>query len=65
MMLTRCYNNKRKDWQWYGARGITVCSRWRRSFPAFLADVGLRPSPKHSLDRINNDGNYKPDNVRP
>ena len=63
-MITRCTNRNRKGWKNYGGRGITVCARWRRSFPAFLADVGLRPSPKHSIDRANNDGNYKPDNVR-
>ena len=43
-----------------------MCDRWNgpHSFEAFLADVGPRPSPKHSIDRINNDGNYEPGNVR-
>ncbi len=45
-------------------RGITVCDEWREDFNAFLAHIGRRPSPSHSLDRINNDGNYEPGNVR-
>ncbi len=63
-MLTRCYRQKGEHWRWYGERGIKVCDRWRRSFENFLADVGHKPSPKHSLDRIDNDGNYEPGNVR-
>ncbi len=63
-MLRRCDNPKVERYACYGGRGITVCARWRRSFPAFLADVGERPSPQHSLDRIDNDGDYEPGNVR-
>lgn len=49
----------------YADRGITVCSQWLASFPAFLAHVGRRPSPDHSIDRWpNNAGNYEPENVR-
>jgi hypothetical protein len=49
----------------YGGRGITMCRRWRRSFKAFLTDVGNRPSQQHSIDRYpDNDGNYEPGNVR-
>lgn len=63
-MKQRCYNPRNKRFSYYGARGIVVCERWRKSFSDFLADVGLRPSQKHSLDRIKNEGNYEPGNVR-
>jgi hypothetical protein len=62
-MHSRCENPKEAGYKNYGGRGITVCERWR-SFENFYADVGDRPSPKHSIDRINNDGNYEPGNVR-
>lgn len=62
-MLHRCNNPNAKEYKNYGARGITVCTRWR-DFPAFLVDVGERPSSGLSIDRINNDGNYEPGNVR-
>lgn len=63
-MLQRCYNPNKTSYSCYGARGINVCDKWRESFPAFLADVGERPAPEYTLDRINNDGNYEPGNVR-
>lgn len=62
-MLQRCENKGNPSYCNYGGRGISVCDRWR-SFSQFLADVGARPSAKHSIDRINNDGNYEPGNVR-
>lgn len=62
-MIARCENRGRREWMRYGGRGISVCDRWRSSFPAFLADVGPRP-PGTTLDRINRDGNYEPGNVR-
>lgn len=62
---SRCHCKTATGYKNYGGRGIQVCERWRASFSAFLADVGPRPSPQHSLDRFpNNDGNYEPGNVR-
>ena len=64
-MISRCYNRDQPSFKDYGGRGISVCDRWRRSFTAFLKDVGERPSSEHSIDRFpNNDGNYEPGNVR-
>src|ERR1700674_1372052 len=69
-MKARCFNPKRVEFPLYGGRGITVADRWvtgesgQHPFEFFLADVGARPSLKHSLHRLNNDGNYEPGNVR-
>jgi hypothetical protein len=63
-MLQRCTNPRAHAFHRYGAVGVKVCDRWM-SFENFVADVGLRPSPAHSLDRWpNKNGNYEPDNVR-
>lgn len=63
-MIRRCDSTDRQK-KYYSELGVKVCSRWRRSFKAFLADLGPRPSAKHSLDRYpDNDGNYKPGNCR-
>jgi hypothetical protein len=58
-MIQRCYYPKDSHYHWYGERGIIVCDRWRKSFRDFLMDVGFRPSPELTLDRIDNDGNYE------
>jgi hypothetical protein len=58
----RCYNPNVKSYPDYGARGITVCDRWLESFENFLADMGDRPTDKHTLDRRDNDKEYSPEN---
>lgn len=62
-MRRRCYNPERPSYRNYGGRGIQVCDKWRNSFAEFLSDVGYAPSKLHSLDRLDNDGDYEPTNV--
>lgn len=63
-MQRRCYDPIFKSFADYGGRGITVCMEWRLDYLTFLRDMGRKPSPKHSLDRKNNEGNYEPGNCR-
>ncbi|SRR6266404_856432 len=64
-MISRCTNPRCTHYQYYGGRGIRICSRWRDSFENFLADMGEKPNSKMTLDRFpNNDGNYEPGNCR-
>ncbi len=62
-MIDRCNNQKSKSYASYGGRGISVCQEWMASFERFLSDMGERPVGA-SIERINNDGNYCPDNCR-
>lgn len=66
MMLARCYKPNSTSYKWYGAKGIGVCLRWRgkNGFINFVCDMGDKPSANYSLDRIDNDKGYSPDNCR-
>ena len=61
-MIQRCRNPRSQKWESYGGRGIRVCRRWQMSFAAFMKDMGPRPSGRHSIERIDNDGPYTPTN---
>lgn len=63
-VIARCTNEKSASWSKYGAQGITMCARWRESFEAFFEDMGRKPSPQHSIDRIDNARGYEPANCR-
>ena len=60
----RCHNQTHKLYPYYGGRGITMCEEWRNDFMSFYNDMGTRPTPKHSLDRIDNEKGYYKDNCR-
>lgn len=64
-MKNRCLRPSDPGWARYGGRGIKVCDRWAASFKNFITDMGVKPTPQHTLDRFpNNDGNYEPGNCR-
>lgn len=66
-MLGRCYNLKKWDYKYYGGRGIMVCARWRNDYNIYEMDIFSLPKPSpehHTIDRIDNNGNYEPNNVR-
>lgn len=67
-IIGRCHNTSNPKYKDYGARGISVCDRWRfgedgvHAYELFLRDMGRKPSPEHSIERRDNDGNYEPNN---
>lgn len=61
-MIRRCEGENATDYKNYGGRGITVCAEWRNSYEQFMKDMGPRPTPKHTLERKDTNGNYEPGN---
>lgn len=63
-MKDRCYKTSHQNYPNYGGRGITICDRWLKSFANFYEDMGNKPTSNHSIDRIDNDGDYEPNNCK-
>jgi hypothetical protein len=63
-MRSRCYNRSNASYRYYGAKGISVCERWRDSFAAFLEDMGPKPTREHQIEREKNEIGYEPSNCR-
>lgn len=63
-MKARCYNPNKRDYAYYGGRGIKVCNRWVNDYKTFEKDMGPKPSPSHSIDRIDVNGDYEPSNCK-
>lgn len=63
-MIQRCLYPREQNYRYYGGRGIAVCPEWQHDFLAFYRHIGPKPGPGYSVDRINNEGNYEPGNVR-
>lgn len=61
-MRKRCYNANCPGFKYYGGRGIQICEAWLAGFPAFYADMGPRPTAKHTIERVNVNGDYSPSN---
>jgi hypothetical protein len=64
LIKQRCLNKNASNYKNYGGRGITICERWLESFENFIADMGKKPSPKHSIDRVDNELGYFKENCR-
>jgi len=63
-MKERCLNPRHDHFHLYGGRGIKICDRWLESFVVFLDDMGPKPTPGHTIDRVDGNGNYEPGNCR-
>ena len=63
-MKSRCHYKNNQKYHRYGARNISICARWLESFENFMEDMEQKPSPAHSINRKNNNGNYEPGNCR-